>query len=194
MPTARFPEETLQGIDLLIPSNCTVTPDGALTVVDYEHGQNTSKPRRGSYRIAEDDKLHQWMKSFNPPIELPMMVSSTTTTGWNAHQGNGTDAGQSRGAAESGASIVEYAVESQRPASLLILKKCPTRARLTSAPSSGLAPAMHSVGLKLMIAAARDDVYDYEYFGKQCDAIVLMNYDQHCLFPRRPHRGTGLVR
>jgi len=47
----------------------------------------------------------------------------------------------------------------------------------------GLAPAMHSVGLKLMIALpARDDVYDYEYFGKQCDAIVLMNYDQHWPF------------
>jgi cellulose synthase/poly-beta-1,6-N-acetylglucosamine synthase-like glycosyltransferase/peptidoglycan/xylan/chitin deacetylase (PgdA/CDA1 family) len=26
---------------------------------------------------------------------------------------------------------------------------------------------------------ARDDAYDYEFFGKQCDAIVLMNYDQH---------------
>src|SRR6266705_3386067 len=39
---------------------------------------------------------------------------------------------------------------------------------------------MHAVGLKLMIALpARDDAYDYEYFGKQCDAIVLMNYDQH---------------
>jgi len=28
---------------------------------------------------------------------------------------------------------------------------------------------------------ARDDAYDYEYFGKKCDAIVLMNYDQHWL-------------
>ena len=28
---------------------------------------------------------------------------------------------------------------------------------------------------------ARDDAYDYEFFGKQCDAIILMNYDQHWL-------------
>jgi peptidoglycan-N-acetylglucosamine deacetylase len=43
-----------------------------------------------------------------------------------------------------------------------------------------LAPALHSVGLKLMVALpARDDAYDYKFFGKQCDAIVLMNYDQH---------------
>jgi peptidoglycan-N-acetylglucosamine deacetylase len=36
--------------------------------------------------------------------------------------------------------------------------------------------------LKLMIALpARDDAYDYKFFGKECDAIVLMNYDQHWL-------------
>src|SRR5258706_12981279 len=45
-----------------------------------------------------------------------------------------------------------------------------------------LGPALHSVGLKLMIALpARDDSYDYKFFGKECDAIVLMNYDQHWL-------------
>src|SRR6266436_1529700 len=45
-----------------------------------------------------------------------------------------------------------------------------------------LAPALHAVGLKLMIALpARDDAYDYKFFGKACDAIVLMNYDQHWL-------------
>src|SRR5262249_5835931 len=43
-----------------------------------------------------------------------------------------------------------------------------------------LAPAVHSEGLKLMIALpARNDAYDYAFFGKECDAIVLMNYDEH---------------
>ena len=43
-----------------------------------------------------------------------------------------------------------------------------------------LAPALHAVGLKLMIELpARDDAYDYKFFGKECDAIVLMNFDQH---------------
>jgi len=28
---------------------------------------------------------------------------------------------------------------------------------------------------------ARDDAYDYKFFGKECDAVVLMNYDQHWL-------------
>src|SRR5260370_2680231 len=33
----------------------------------------------------------------------------------------------------------------------------------------------------MLALPARDDAYDYESFGKQCDAIVLMNYDQHWL-------------
>src|SRR6266850_8166544 len=62
-------------IDLLIPEQLhAVTPDGALTVVDYEHGQNTVKASPAeAISLLKDDKLHQWMKSLNPPIELPMM-------------------------------------------------------------------------------------------------------------------------
>jgi len=69
--------------------------------------------------------------------------------------------------------IVEYAVESHEAGqSLSILKKCPiaAQAHFRAPSSAGLAPALHSVGLKLMIALprARDDAYDYEYFGTQC--------------------------
>src|SRR5882724_4285736 len=62
-------------IDLLIPEQLhAVTPDGALTVVDYERGQNTVKASPAeAITLLKDDKLHQWMKSFNPPIELPLM-------------------------------------------------------------------------------------------------------------------------
>jgi len=44
---------------------------------------------------------------------------------------------------------------------------------------------------------ARDDSYDYEFFGKQCDAIVLMNYDQHWLTsppgPSPPRTGSSKI-
>jgi len=34
--------------------------------------------------------------------------------------------------------------------------------------------------MKLMVELpARDDSYDYKFFGKECDAIVLLNFDQH---------------
>src|SRR5260221_8524857 len=62
-------------IDLLIPEQLhSVSADGALTIVDYERGQYTSKATPAeAISILKDDKLHQWMKSLNPPIELPMM-------------------------------------------------------------------------------------------------------------------------
>src|SRR6202140_5137508 len=62
-------------LDLLIPEQLhAVTPDGALTIVDYERGQNTVKASPAeAILLLKDDKLHQWMKSVNPPIELPMM-------------------------------------------------------------------------------------------------------------------------
>src|SRR6266571_1789590 len=55
-------------IDLLIPEQLhTVTPDGGLTFVDYEHGQNTVKASPAeAIALLRDDKLHQWMKSFTP--------------------------------------------------------------------------------------------------------------------------------
>ena len=54
------------------------------------------------------------------------------------------------------------------------------RARLTSAVCRRTRASLHAVGLKLMIdLPARDDAYDYKFFGKECDAIVLMNFDQH---------------
>jgi len=40
--------------------------------VDYEHGQNNRQSlAREAISLLKDDKLHQWMKSLNPPIELP---------------------------------------------------------------------------------------------------------------------------
>src|SRR5580692_4672931 len=58
-------------IDLLIPEQLHgVTADGAITIVDYERGQETLEvtPAEAIVRLNQD-KLHQWMRSLNPPIE-----------------------------------------------------------------------------------------------------------------------------
>src|SRR6266852_4091116 len=174
-------------IDLLIPEQLhAVTPDGALTVVDYEHGQNTVKASPAeAIALLRDDKLHQWMKSFNPPIELPMMglVNNYDGVEWRIKEMVQMLANAAarqnlvRG-------IVEYAVESHEAGIVVDFEEVPDASQAHfRAFIGGLAPALHSVGLKLMIALpARDDAYDYEYFGQQCDAIVLMNYDQHWPF------------
>jgi peptidoglycan-N-acetylglucosamine deacetylase len=173
-------------IDLLIPEQLhAVSPDGALTIVDYEHGQNRVKASPGeAIALLKDDKLHQWMKSFNPPIELPMMglVNNYDGVNWRIKE-------MAQMLANPAArqnlvrDIVDYAVESHQAGVVVDFEEVPDASQAHFRQFIGqLAPALHSVGLKLMIALpARDDAYDYGFFGKQCDAIVLMNYDQHWL-------------
>ena len=171
-------------IDLLIPEQLhAVSADGALTVVDYEHGQNTVKATPAeAITLLKDDKLHQWMKSFNPAIELPMMglVNNYDGVEWRIKE-------MAQMLASSTArqrlvqDVVEYALESHEAGIVVDFEEVPDASQVHFRALIGaLAPALHSKSLKLMIALpARDDSYDYEYFGKHCDAIVLMNYDQH---------------
>ncbi|PYT55617.1 MAG: polysaccharide deacetylase [Acidobacteria bacterium] len=171
-------------IDLLIPEQLhAVTPDGALTIVDYERGQNTVKAAPAeAIGLLKDDKLHQWMKSFTPPLELPMMglVNNYDGVNWRIKEMMQMLANPTA-RQKLVRDIVEYAAESHEAGIVVDFEEVPDSSQAHFRAFIGeLAPAMHAVGLKLMIALpARDDAYDYEYFGKQCDAIVLMNYDQH---------------
>src|SRR6267378_1141134 len=75
-------------IDLLIPEQLhAVSPDGALTVVDYDPaGQKVVKAAPPeAVAILKRDKLHQWMKSLNPPLELPTMTLLNNYDGSNWH-------------------------------------------------------------------------------------------------------------
>src|SRR5882762_934319 len=173
-------------IDLLIPEQLhAVSADGALTIVDYERGQYTAKTTPAeAISILKEDKLHQWMKSLNPPVELPMMglVNNYDGVEWRIKE-------MAQMLANPGArqklarDIVEYAVESHESGIVVDFEEVPDASQAHfRAFIAALAPVLHAAGLKLMIALpARDDAYDYEFFGKQCDAIVLMNYDQHWL-------------
>ena len=173
-------------IDVLIPEQLhAVTADGALTIVDYERGQRAVKASPAeAIALLKDDKLHQWMKSFNPPIELPMMglVNNYDGVEWRIEelvQMLANPAARQSLVRD----IVEYAVESREAGIVVDFEEVPDASQAHFRQFIGaLAPALHSVGLKVMIALpARDDAYDYKYFGRECDAIVLMNYDQHWL-------------
>ncbi|OLB34868.1 MAG: hypothetical protein AUH11_16760 [Acidobacteria bacterium 13_2_20CM_57_17] len=171
-------------IDLLIPEQLhAVSADGALTIVDYERGQYTAKATPSeAILILKEDKLHQWMKSFNPPIELPMMGMLNNYDGveWRIKemaQMLANPIARQRLVRD----VVEYTVESHEAGIVVDFEEVPDASQAHFRELIGaLAPALHSAGLKLMIALpARDDSYDYEYFGQQCDAIDLMNFDQH---------------
>jgi len=176
-------------IDLLIPEQLhAVSADGALTIVDYERGQYTSKASPDeAISILKEDKLHQWlqvMKLQNPPVELPMMglVNNYDGLQWRIKemaQMLANPAARQNLARD----ITAYAVDSHEAGIVVDFEEVPDASQAHFRQFiAALAPALHSAGLKLMIALpARDDAYDYEFFGKECDAIVLMNYDQHWL-------------
>jgi peptidoglycan-N-acetylglucosamine deacetylase len=170
-------------LDLLIPEQLhAVSADGAITVVDYELYQTVKATPAQAYLRLKEDKLHQWMRSMNPPVELPTMALLNNYDGVNwrvpelaamlanpaARQHLITD-------------VVEYAQLSHQSGIVIDFEEIP----LKSQPHfrefiAELAPALHKAGMKLMVALpARDDDYDYAFFGRETDAIILMNYDQH---------------
>jgi peptidoglycan-N-acetylglucosamine deacetylase len=76
-------------LDLLMPEQLhAVSADGAMTVVDYERGQQrVNCTAAQALAILREDKLHQWMKTLktlNPPVEIPVMglVNNYDGTTW----------------------------------------------------------------------------------------------------------------
>src|SRR5882757_9649509 len=143
-------------IDLLIPEQLhAVTADGGLTIVDYERGQYTAKATPAeAISILKDDKLHQWMKSLNPPIELPMMglVNNYDGVEWRIKE-------MAQMLANPGArqklarDIVEYAVESHEAGIVVDFEEVPDASQAHfRAFIAALAPVLHAAGLQLMVA------------------------------------------
>jgi cellulose synthase/poly-beta-1,6-N-acetylglucosamine synthase-like glycosyltransferase/peptidoglycan/xylan/chitin deacetylase (PgdA/CDA1 family) len=176
-------------IDLLMPEQLhAVSADGSMTVVDYERGQQRFKctPAQ-AVAILLDDKLHRWMKTLktlNPPVELPVMglVNNYDGTTWRVQEM--ADMLASPTARKNLVrDLADYAGQAHEAGIVVDFEEIPDKSQDNFQDfAAELAPALHSAGLKLMIALpARDDAYDYEFFGKQADAVVLMNYDEHWL-------------
>src|SRR5215472_1281881 len=172
-------------IDLLMPEQLhAVTPDGAITVVDYERNQTVQVSPMEAWSRLQQDKLHQWMRSTNPPLEIPTMGLLNNYDGavWQVQAMTELLASpDSR--ARLARDVAQFAVISKEAGIVLDFEEVPEKSQEHFEEFVGeLAPALHAVGLKLMIALpARDDEYDYAYFGKVTDAIIVMNYDQHWL-------------
>jgi peptidoglycan-N-acetylglucosamine deacetylase len=173
-----------KNLDLLIPEQLhAVTPDGAITAIDYENGQNTVKATpEETIAILKEDKLHQWMRAEN--IELPMMglVDNYDGVHWRVKElADMLTNPTARHTLQRG--LVEYAVKARQSGIVVDFEEIPDESQVHFKKFIvEVATALHSAGLKLMVALpARDESYEYGFFGKQCDAILLMNYDQHWL-------------
>jgi peptidoglycan-N-acetylglucosamine deacetylase len=168
-------------LDVLIPEQLhAVTPDGALTIVDYERYQTVKASPNEAIALLRDDKLHRWMKSAN--VELPIMgqLNNYDGTTWRVNE-------MAKLLADDDArrnlidDVVEYAVQAHEVGIVVDFEGVPDKSQVNFRDfAAELASALHAVGLKLMMQLpARDESYDYKFFGKECDAIVLMNTDQH---------------
>jgi peptidoglycan-N-acetylglucosamine deacetylase len=172
-------------MDLLMPEQLhSVSSDGALTVVDYESNQTLEAAPAEILSRLKQDKLHQWMRSLNPPIELPMMgvLNNYDGVNWRVSELAGmlaSPAARRRLVADT----VEYAALAKQSGIVVDFEEIPVKSQPHFREFiAELAPGLHAAGMKLMIALpARDDEYDYAFFGRETDAIVLMNYDQHWL-------------
>jgi len=174
-------------LDLLIPEQLHgVTPDGAITIVDYTNNQTRQVKATPAEAIAllKKDELHTWMRSLNPPVELPMMGMLDNYDGavWRIDEMAALLANPAarRFLVQN---VTEYAVQAHQAGIVVDFEEVPDASQPHFKEfAAQLATSLHAANLKLMMALpARDDSYDYQFFGKQCDAIILMNYDQHWL-------------
>jgi cellulose synthase/poly-beta-1,6-N-acetylglucosamine synthase-like glycosyltransferase/peptidoglycan/xylan/chitin deacetylase (PgdA/CDA1 family)/spore germination protein YaaH len=172
-------------IDLLMPEQLhAVTADGAITIVDYELNQTVKATPAEAIARLKQDKLHQWIRSLNPPVDVPMMGLLNNYDGvvWKSKELAdllAIPASRKRLITD----VVEYAKEAHQVGIVVDFEEVPPKSQPEFRQFiSEFAPALHAAGMKLMIALpARDDEYDYAFFGRETDAIVIMNYDQHWL-------------
>ena len=168
-------------LDLVVPEELhAVTPDGGLTVVDYERYLSVKASPEEAISIIREDKLHQWMHAANIEIPIMGMLNNYDGQTWRIQEMVQLLANP-KARASLVRDTVQYAIEAHEVGIVVDFEEVPqkTEEHLQEFIAE-LGPALHAVGLKIMISLpAQDDTFDYGFYGKQCDAVVVMNYDQH---------------
>jgi len=168
-------------LDLVVSEELhAVTPDGGLTIVDYERYVTVKASPEEAMSIIREDKLHQWMHSANVELPLMGMLNNYDGQNWRVPEMVQMLANPSARASLI-RDTVQYAIDAREVGIVVDFEEVPqgTEPHLREFIAE-LGPALHAVGLKIMISLpAQDDTFDYGYYGKQCDAVVVMNYDQH---------------
>jgi cellulose synthase/poly-beta-1,6-N-acetylglucosamine synthase-like glycosyltransferase/spore germination protein YaaH/peptidoglycan/xylan/chitin deacetylase (PgdA/CDA1 family) len=168
-------------LDLVVSEELhAVTPDGGLTIVDYERYQTVKASPAEAASLIRDDRLHQWMRAANVEIPVMGMLNNYDGQNWRVQE-MAEMLANPRARASLVRDTVQYAIDTREVGIVVDFEEVPqnSEAHLREFISE-LGPALHAVGLKIMISLpAQDDTFDYALYGKQCDAVVVMNYDQH---------------
>jgi poly-beta-1,6 N-acetyl-D-glucosamine synthase len=170
-------------IDVLIPETLhSLNADGTLGVVTPD-GKFHAVPADGRLSIVPDPKLAAWFESSG--TELPVMGLMNNSDG-TVFQSDKLAVVLTTPAARQ--RLIQTAVlytQAQKQAGIVLdFESIPdaNQKDLTKFIEE-LGKALHSAtptSLKLMVALpAADWNYDYKSISQHCDAIILMNYDQH---------------
>ncbi|HLV95673.1 MAG TPA: glycosyl hydrolase family 18 protein, partial [Candidatus Acidoferrales bacterium] len=167
-------------IDLLIPETLhSVTADGTLDVVTPD-GKLHPVPPDGHISIVPDPKLASWMETSG--VELPVMGLMNNSDG-TVFQTDKLTVMMTSAAARKRLiqTAVLYTLAQKQVGIVLDFESIPdaNQEDLTRFIVE-LGRALHAANLKLMVALpAADWAYNYKTIAQHCDAIILMNYDQH---------------
>ncbi len=157
-------QQHYRGIDLLIPEALhAVSPDGRLDV-------------------KMDSKLLGWLQTSG--VELPTMplVNNYDGVVWRVRELAALLARpESRQRLVS--ELTRFATDTRQAGLVVDFEEVPGTSQVHFREFvQELAGTLHRANLKLMVTLpAADTDYDYAYFARQADAIILMNYDQHWL-------------
>lgn len=167
-------------IDVLISETLhSVSADGTLDLVTPD-GKLHPVPADGRINLTPDPKLASWMQTSG--VDLPIMGLMNNSDGTTFQTDRLTAMMSSP---EARKRLIQTAVlytQAQKQVGIVLdFESIPdaNQEDLTHFVEE-LGKALRAANLKLMVALpAADWAYDYKTISQHCDAIILMNYDQH---------------
>ncbi len=173
-------QQHYRDIDVLIPETLhSVSADGTLDVVTPD-GKLHPVPADGRISLTPDPKLASWMQTSG--VDLPIMGLMNNSDGTTFQTDRLTTMMSSPPARKRLIQTAVLYTQAQKQVGIVLdFESIPdaNQEDLTHFIEE-LGRALHAANLKLMVALpAADWAYDYKTIAQHCDAIILMNYDQH---------------
>jgi peptidoglycan-N-acetylglucosamine deacetylase len=177
-------------IDIVIPSELhTIATDGSLGVLDSADRLHANLDADGAAKLMTSDKMHQWMQSVTSPqggpAELPEVIPLLDNQDGTALQVPAMvtllENPKARSVLEE--NTLRYVTDNHDAGVCVDFEDVPdeSQARFKEFIAE-LASRFHNAGLKVLVSLrAADPAYDYAYFSKQADQILLTDYGEHWL-------------
>jgi peptidoglycan-N-acetylglucosamine deacetylase len=136
--------------------------------------------RDGHVTVTHDADLAGWLRENGEGIAVTPLVDNFGGTAWQGEELGGVLA-STEARRTLVADLDRYALEHRSAGLVVDFEDLPAAAQPGLRTfAAELAVRLHGRGRRLLMALpAMDPVYDYAFFGQVCDAVILMNYDQH---------------